>query len=65
MAAGTESSRRMLWILLPPYHHRTIMLSVGLIVTARCSRFHSLEPLLQLPLEILGVRMERRKIAMA
>jgi len=33
--AGTEPSRGMLRILLPPYHHRAIMLSVGPIVAAR------------------------------
>jgi len=40
------------------------MLSVGPIFAARCVRFHLPEPLLKLSFEILGIRVERRKIAM-
>ena len=63
MAAGTKTSRGMLWILLAPYHHSDFVLSVGQIVTARCVRDNLAVTLLKLSLKILGVRMERWKIA--
>jgi len=63
--AGTETGRAALGILLPPYHHSDFTFSIGLIVTARRGRDNLAVTLLQLSLQILGVRMKRWKIAMA